>query len=121
MSGKNNLKVPTPEQAREYGQRGGKKKAENAANRKTFQEALKWYLEMEYNPDTDAKADLIQRFPGLTNREAIAIIAVERAAKNPDVRIMEFIRDAIEEGPKNVTPNKQDKKFGITITTVRED
>lgn len=46
MANENNLIVPTSELAREYGRRGGKKKAENAKKRKAMKEQMEMLLSL---------------------------------------------------------------------------
>ena len=47
MANNQNLKTPTSEQAREYGRKGGLKRAENEKKRKTLREELLALLETE--------------------------------------------------------------------------
>ena len=63
----------TEEERKAIGSKGGKASAEAKAHAKTFKEAMQWALElpaMKGNPTVDKIA---KRYPGLTNRDAMAI------------------------------------------------
>jgi len=81
MVNKQNLKVPTSEQAREYGRRGGLKRAENERRRKTLKEELLTLLEQD------------------NFQERISLSLLKKAT-NGDTKAFEVIRDTIGEKPK---------------------
>lgn len=88
----------TPEERRAIGSKGGKKRAENTAYNKTFAEALKWALDLpavKGNPTVDL---IRKKYPGLTNRDAVAIGAVYETI-NGNMKGFELIRDTVGENP----------------------
>lgn len=108
----------TKEEQRRIAISGGKKSGEVRRYNKTFKQALSWYLDME-RPVTDKTEDaLLAKFPNLTNRDAMAIAAVEAATKNKDVRAMVFVRDTIGEIPVQSVNIAQEKPFEIIIKTL---
>lgn len=118
MSGIDNLKVPTHDEAVRYGRMGGRKKAENEAIRKTFKECISWILDQDFEPGTDEENELLDRFPDLTKREAIAISLSKRAI-NGDVRAVEFMRDTMgEESGTTAKRNETSEKMEIHITVI---
>ena len=86
----NNLRVPTSEQAREYGRKGGLASAESHAKKKRLREALEVLLDMQ---DEDAMAGINQ-----TNALAIALAMVGKAKKG-DVQAAVYVRDTSGEKP----------------------
>ena len=85
-----NLRVPTSEQAREYGRRGGLKTAENRIRRKSLKEALEILLEKEYETESGEK---------MTGIDLISLKQIEKAIKNGDTKAFEVIRDTIGQKP----------------------
>ena len=92
MAGKDNLKVPSSEKAREIGRKGGKKSGEAKRARKTMREQLLLMLE---------KGDTQENM-------TLALIA---KAMQGDVRAFEVIRDTIGEKPVD----KQDVLMNGTV------
>lgn len=86
-----NLRVPTSEQAREYGRKGGKASAAKKAERKTIREGL---LLLLGEPLKDKNGIATEK----TTQDAV-IAGVIKKAINGDVRAAEFIRDTIGEKP----------------------
>lgn len=86
----NNLRVPTSEQAREYGRKGGLASVEAHAKKKRLKEALEVLLEMQ---DEEAVAGIDQ-----TNALAIAMAMVKKAKKG-DVQAAVYVRDTSGEKP----------------------
>ena len=119
--GYNNL-VPfnrrTKEEQRRIASMGGKKSVEVRRRNKTFKEALEWYLDMTVQPSTKNEEELLKRYPTLTNRDYVAISAVEGATKDKDVRAMVFARDTVGEMPKQNISVEQEKPFEINIKTL---
>ena len=91
MAGKDNLKVPTSDEAREYGRKGGKASAAKRAERKTFREGLLLLL-------NEPLKDKLGVETGKTTQDAIIAALVKRAASG-DTRAFEMIRDTIGEKP----------------------
>lgn len=112
------LNKRTKEEQRRIAVMGGKKSGEIRQMRKTFREALEWYLSMAFTPDTDKDFELKRRFPTLTNRERLAISMVEAAMRDKDVRAAIYVRDTVGEMPQQKVAIEQEKPFQITIKTV---
>lgn len=91
MAGRDNLKVPTSGEAREYGRKGGKASAAKRAERKTFREGLLLLLNEPLKDKSGVATDK-------TTQDAIIAALVKRAA-NGDTRAFEMIRDTIGEKP----------------------
>ena len=91
MAGRDNLKVPTSGEAREYGRKGGKASAAKRAERKTFREGLLLLLN---EPLKDKNGNVTEN----TTQDVIIAALVKRAA-NGDTRAFEMIRDTIGEKP----------------------
>ena len=91
MAGRDNLKVPTSGEAREYGRKGGKASAAKRVERKTFREGLLLLLN---EPLKDKSGNVTDN----TTQDAIIAALVKRAA-NGDTRAFEMIRDTIGEKP----------------------
>ena len=109
---------PSPEEARRRGRLGGLKKAENTRLRRTFRDALSWYLSMDFTPNTNKDFELKQRFPTLTNQDRMAISMVEAATQDKDVRAFVAIRDTVGEQPQTRVAVEQERPFTISIKTV---
>lgn len=97
-----NLIVPSPEQARENGSKGGKKRAENARKRKAMKEQLEMFLQLPLK-DEEAK-ERLQNFgieaDAIDNQMAITIALCQKAVKG-DVKAIELIRDMVDGKPIN--------------------
>lgn len=112
-----NLRTPTPEQAREYGRRGGYARADKIKNEKTIRSAMEWFLEQKFDAETDKEKAIANKFPDLTWREALAVAAVGKATQG-DTRAAVFVRDTVGETPKKTVSAEQDDPFEIKITTI---
>lgn len=86
-----NLRAPTPTEARERGRKGGQASAAKRAERKTLKEGLLLLLN-EQLKDKDGKAT------EKTTQDAIIAGLVKRAVSG-DTRAFEIIRDTIGEKP----------------------
>ena len=97
MANNQNLKTPTSEQAREYGRKGGLKKAENEKKRKTLREELLALLE--------------------TNQyqEKISLSLIKQAVDG-NTKAFEVIRDSIGEKPSDKLELEQTKPFEVNIS-----
>lgn len=102
MANNQNLKTPTSEQAREYGRKGGLKKAENEKKRKTLREELLALLE--------------------TNQyqEKISLSLIKQAVDG-NTKAFEVIRDSIGEKPSDKLELDQSKPFEVNISIKKKD
>lgn len=100
-SGKDNLKVPTSEQAREYGRRGGLTRAANERKRKTMREALEMMM-FEVELDKDLKERLVQqgiKDPSHFNHQMVITRSLIAKAESGDVQAYNAICSMIGEKP----------------------
>lgn len=97
MANNQNLKTPTSEQAREYGRKGGLKKAENEKKRKTLREELLALLATEQY------------------REKISLSLIKQAVDG-NTKAFEVIRDSIGEKPGDKLELDQTKPFEVNIS-----
>ena len=100
-NGKDNLKVPTSEQAREYGRRGGLTRAANERKRKTMREALEMMM-FEVELDKDLKDRLVQQ--GIKdqshfNHQMVVTRSLIAKAESGDVQAYNAICAMIGEKP----------------------
>ena len=93
MAGKDNLRAPSPEEARERGRKGGKASAEARKKRKAFKDAI---LAVLAEPLTDKAGN---PHPSGMNVQEAMIRGVIKRAINGDPRAMEVIRDTVGEKP----------------------
>lgn len=127
-SGKDNLIVPTSEQARQNGRKGGLTRAENARRRKTMREALE-ILMFDVELDADLKARLKEQ--GISeehfNHQMVITRSLIAKAESGDVQAYNAICAMIGEKPaekmelagsmnnelriKHVTANPNDADF----------
>ena len=91
MANQQNLRAPTPAEARERGRKGGKASAAKRAERKTFREGLLMLLR---EPLKDKAGQVTDK----TTQDAIIAGLVKRAISG-DTRAFEMIRDTIGEKP----------------------
>lgn len=97
MANNQNLKTPTSEQAREYGRKGGLKRAENEKKRKTLREELLVLLETNQYQEKMSLALIKQALDGNT-------------------KAFEVIRDSIGEKPNDKLELEQTKPFEVNIS-----
>lgn len=97
MANNQNLKTPTSEQAREYGRKGGLKRAENEKKRKTLREELLALLETNQYQEKMSLALIKQALDGNT-------------------KAFEVIRDSIGEKPNDKLELEQTKPFEVNIS-----
>lgn len=97
-----NLKVPTSEEARKNGSKGGKASAEARKRRKAMQEIAKIVLDMpvEAGEVTELEGITFEDCPdvNLTIGE-LSVLAVAKKAKKGDVQALTFLRDTAGEKP----------------------
>lgn len=98
--GKSNLKVPTPEEARELGRRGGLASGRARRERKDMRETFRDMLDMPLRPGSTSDARTLDGLKGknVTVGQAIAL-QMMRAAMDGDVRAAEFVRDTSGQRP----------------------
>lgn len=89
MAGKDNLRVPSSEEARRNGQKGGKASGEARRRKKSLKEAFDILLEREVQ---DKNGNV------LTGAEAIAVAVYKKAIKG-DLRAVEILRDTAGQRP----------------------
>ena len=108
----------TEEERKAIGSKGGKASAEAKAHAKTFKEAMQWALElpaMKGNPTVDKIA---KRYPGLTNRDAMAIAMAAEAIQKQDVKAFVAVRDTTGELPVQTVNVKNEAPMVIKVETV---
>ncbi len=106
MSNESNLKVPTSEQARLYGAKGGKKSAENKRKRKALKEQMEMLLSL---PLTDDKAKAQFERMGIDadnmdNQMAMVVKTYAQALKG-NINAVNTIREIIGERVMEVNVN----------------
>jgi len=103
MAKEDNLKVPSSEEARKNGRKGGIASGKARREKKMFRETLEALLSMPLNDGTNADIEKIQNFASLKKQnisvqEAILIAQIQRAMKG-DTRSAEYVRDTIGQRP----------------------
>ena len=88
MANKENLRVPTSNEARRNGEKGGIASGESRRRRKLLRECLDELLAREYTADGKT----------LTGSEALAAALMKKAMKG-DVKAFEALRDTAGEKP----------------------
>lgn len=96
MAGKDNLKIPTSEEARKNGKKGGIKSGEVRRARKTLKQELLLLLSSN---DTQNKVSL----------------ALIKKALEGDTKAFEVIRDTIGEKPKDV------QELTMNVPVIKDD
>lgn len=114
MSNKDNLKVPTSTEAREYGRKGGIASGKKRREAKTMKAMLDYLLEKKISSKDGKKA---------TTLEAMMSAVVAKAIKG-DVKAAQFVRDTIGEMPtvkqEIVAANLNMQKIFITKEDVKK-
>ena len=103
MAGKDNLKVPTSEEAREYGSRGGKASGQSRKEKKMLQDALDKLLKCKAPADNikslnEDMAKLGVDTSKYSMAQLVALAQVVNAIKG-NQGAFELIRDTIGEKP----------------------
>ena len=102
-----NLKVPTSEQAREYGRKGGLASAKKKKERKAFKESLEMLLQMPA-PEV-AIRQIKSQMPKIKNKDLncqnAVLVGMVLAAIKGNVKAAEMIRDTIGEAPTQKVEN----------------
>ena len=105
--GRDNLKVPTSEEARKYGAKGGKKSGEVRRQNKSLRQALRYLLQERYEKDGE-------RLDGF---EIIATKVFEQALAG-NVKAFEVTHDSSGEKPTEVHAFEEGGVQDIQITFV---
>lgn len=121
MAGTDNLKVPTSEEAREFGRRGGiasaKKRRERKAMKETLEELLSMPLKKGASTDISKVRNIAaMKGKNITMQEAIMLSMLQKAAKG-DVRAAEFVRDTAGQRPTD----KMDMNVELPVFFAGED
>lgn len=90
MANEQNLRVPTSEEAREIGSKGGKASGEARRQKKQLKEILELLMERKAGNDSEGNE--------ITTAEAMAIKAVKEAM-NGDWKAWELVRDTAGQKP----------------------
>ena len=96
---------------------GGKASAAKRKYRASFKDAMQWALELpavKGNPTVDK---IKKQYPGLNNRDAIAISMVAEAIRKGNVKAFEAVRDTTGESPTRAIDLGQ-TTMSINIKTV---
>ena len=106
-----NLRVPTSEQARINGAKGGKASAKAKKERKTLREHLEILMQLPVRTDGPQLDDLDEdvkariQADGMTYADLINIAMMKEASKG-NVRAMEYVRDQLGQKPIEKTEVK---------------
>lgn len=116
-----NLIVPTSEQARENGRKGGKASAEAKKRRKAMKEQLEMLLSLSLkNEDVKKKIkDLGVNVEDIDNQLAINLSLMNKALKG-DVQAYQVIRDTIGEKPKDKIEHSGSISYENLINEIKE-
>ncbi len=116
-----NLIVPTSEQARENGRKGGKASAAAKKRRKAMREQLEMLLSLSLkNEDVKKKIkDLGVNVEDIDNQLAINLSLMNKALKG-DVQAYQVIRDTIGEKPKDKIEHSGSISYENLINEIKE-
>ena len=111
-----NLRVPTSEEARENGAKGGRASAEARRKRKTLREVYASLREMEVVPShAEGLQELLaDKLDTVTVDEAIMLAMIARA-EHGDVAAATFIRDTAGERPVDMMGFTDDAVITIKV------
>lgn len=111
----NNLIVPSSEEARKNGSRGGKASGDSRRKKRKLQDALQKLLKGEYEIGDGENTET------LVGYEAVAKSMIKQACSG-NVKAATFIRDTIGEKPVDVLDleNKDNTVTGIKISFVNK-
>lgn len=103
MANVQNLKTPSPTEARKRGKKGGIASGKARREKKAFRETLETLLSMNMENGVGVSVDTITSFKGIKGQnisvqEAILIAQVQKAMKG-DTRAAEYVRDSIGQKP----------------------
>lgn len=119
------LKNRPVEEARKIQSMGGKAAGEKKRQNRTFKQALAWALDMPAMKGNKVISRLAKQYPGLTNREAMAIAMVTEAIQEQSTKAFLAVRDTVGEAPappidpnRPLHPSLGGNELKITIETV---
>ena len=103
MANEENLKAPTPKEARERGAKGGVASGKARREKKLMRETLETLLGMPLKNGKSASVEDIRSLAAVKGKnisvqEAILIAQVQKAMKG-DTRAAEYVRDTIGQKP----------------------
>lgn len=100
MAGRDNLRVPTPDEARANGRKGGRASGRARRAKRDMRETFRELLDMPMRPGGMTGFGSMEGAEGknMTVGEAIAMTML-RAAVEGDVRAAEFVRDTSGQRP----------------------
>lgn len=103
MAGKENLRVPSSDEARENGRKGGIASAKSRREKKAMRETLEALLSMQMKSGKAANVEEIKSFSTLKGKnisvqEAMSIAMIQKAIKG-NVKAAEWVRDTAGQKP----------------------
>lgn len=107
-----------PETKRAIQSKGGKAAAEKRAYEKTFKAAMEWALDLPAMKGNPMVERVRKEYPGLTNRDAIAIAMTAEAIQKQNVKAFLAVRDTTGELPAQTVNVTTNEPMTITIKTV---
>lgn len=114
----------SPERQRELRSMGGKASQAVQKQKRNFQQAIKWAMDMPAQDLLNFKDTtinlLVKQFPDMTVAEAMAIKTSQRAIKDGDAKALAILRDSVGELPSQTVKLQQNDPVSITIRTVGE-
>lgn len=122
MAGIDNLRVPTSEEAREIGRKGGIASAKARKKRKAIKETLDTLLSMTLKENEAANIEEVQSIAALkgkniTVQEAILLSQIQKAIKG-DARAALLIFEML--GNDSGSTNGQEESHNALIDAIRE-
>lgn len=111
----------TPEERKALQSKGGKAAQEKRRYDKTFKAAMEWALDlpaMKGNPMVDR---IRREYPGLTNRDAMAIAMTAETIQKQNVKAFLAVRDTTGELPAQTVNIQNAEPMTITIKTIGDD
>lgn len=127
MAGRDNLRVPTPDEARANGRKGGRASGRARRARRDMRETFRELLDMPMRPGGMTSFGTLEGAEGknMTVGEAIAMRML-REAMDGDVRAAEFVRDTSGQRPSQsveVTASSREasEAFAALLDEVRSE
>lgn len=109
----------SPEEHRELSARGGRASKATQHQKFVFKQAARWLMsEPAFACENDAVNALKERFPDLTNAEAMTAAVMKKAIDEGDAKAYSVIRDTTGEIPTQNVNLTNDEPMTITIKTV---
>jgi len=112
------FKELSPEEKKAIQSKGGKASAEKKAYEKTFKAAMEWALDLPAMKGNPVVERIRKEYPGLTNRDAIAIAMTAEAIQKQNVKAFLAVRDTTGELPVQTVNVQSSEPMTITIKTV---